>query len=57
VCFYEYNYTIIVLQRKSLSGYEYVNEKARIEFWSRPAYEDGDLLWNLECCAERCVKE
>jgi hypothetical protein len=34
------------LKKKSVFGYEYMNEKARKECWI--AYEDGDLLWNIE---------
>jgi len=36
-------------------GYEYVNKKTRKEWWS--TYEDGDLLWSLEYCPERYIKE
>jgi hypothetical protein len=46
VCFTEYNYTKIFLEKKSIFGYEYVNEKAMKECCI--AYEDGDLLWNIE---------
>ena len=34
-------------------GYEYV--KLRKEWWS--IYKDGDLLWRLEYCFERYVKQ
>jgi len=33
VCFTEYNYTNIFVEKKSVLGYEYVNEKARKEWW------------------------
>ena len=36
-------------------GYEYGNEKAGKELCS--TYEDGDLLWNLECWYERYLKQ
>jgi len=36
-------------------GYEYVNEKARKEWWS--TYDFGESLWNLECWYERYVEE
>jgi len=36
-------------------GYEYVNEEARKKRWSM--YEDGDLLWNIECWPERYNEE
>ena len=42
-------------QENRVLGYEYANEKARKEWWS--AYEDRDLLWNLEYWSERYVKE
>ena len=55
MCFHEYNYTKSFLKENRIVGYEYVNEKARKEWWS--TYEDGDLLWNLEYWPERYIKE
>ena len=42
-------------QDNRVVGYEYVNEKARKEWWS--TYEDGDILWNLEYWHEPYVKQ
>jgi len=55
VCFHEYNYTKIAFQQNRVLDYEYVNEKARKEWWS--TYEDGDILWNLEYWYEWHVKQ
>jgi len=40
---------------KQVVGYEYVNEKARKEWWR--IYGDWEALWNLECWYERYVKQ
>jgi hypothetical protein len=43
------------LKENRVVGYEYVNEKARKEWWG--TYEDGEIMWNLEYWPERYIKE